>query len=115
MRLLLDENLPKRLKLDFLEHEVYTVRDKGWNGVKNGQLLKLLIENGFDALLTFDKNLQYQQNFSKYSVAVFVLSAWINKYEVLKTLVPQIKNYLHKNVLPSGAVVIQMPTAPPQG
>ncbi|WP_373515917.1 DUF5615 family PIN-like protein [Persicitalea sp.] len=71
MRLLLDENLPKRLKLDFPEHEVYTVRDKGWNGVKNGQLLKLLIENGFDALLTFDKNLQHQQNFSKYSVALF--------------------------------------------
>ncbi len=57
MKLLLDENLPKRLKLDFTEHEIYTVRDKGWNGIKNGDLLKLLIENHFDALLTFDKNL----------------------------------------------------------
>jgi len=63
MKLLLDENLPKRLKLDFTEHEIYTVRDKGWNGIKNGQLLKLLIENQFDALFTFDKNLSYQQNF----------------------------------------------------
>lgn len=27
MKLLLDENLPKRLKLDFPFHEVYTVRD----------------------------------------------------------------------------------------
>ena len=56
MRLLLDENLPKRLKLNFPEHEIYTVSDKGWNGIKNGELLKLLIENNFDALLTFDKN-----------------------------------------------------------
>jgi predicted nuclease of predicted toxin-antitoxin system len=32
MRLLLDENLPKRLKQNFLDHEIYTVRDKGWNG-----------------------------------------------------------------------------------
>ncbi len=63
MKLLLDENLPKRLKLDFTEHEIYTVRDKGWNGIKNGQLLKLLIENQFDALFTFDKNLSYQQEF----------------------------------------------------
>jgi len=29
MRLLLDENLPKRLKLDFPEHDIYTVSDKG--------------------------------------------------------------------------------------
>jgi predicted nuclease of predicted toxin-antitoxin system len=34
MKLLHDENLPKRLKLDFPEHEVYTVRDKGWNGME---------------------------------------------------------------------------------
>lgn len=80
MKLLLDENLPKRLKLDFTEHEIYTVRDKGWNGIKNGQLLKLLIENQFDALFTFDKILSYQQNFSTYAIAVFVLNASINSY-----------------------------------
>ncbi len=53
-------------KLDFREHEVYTVRDKQWNGIKNGELMKLLIEKSFDALLTFDKNLQHQQNFSNH-------------------------------------------------
>jgi predicted nuclease of predicted toxin-antitoxin system len=42
MKLLLEENLPKRLKLDFESHEVYTVRDKGWHGIKNGQLLQLI-------------------------------------------------------------------------
>ncbi|MEO9004507.1 MAG: hypothetical protein ABI288_07210 [Ginsengibacter sp.] len=73
MRLLLDENLPKRLKLDFPEHEIYTVRDKQWNGIKNGELLQLLLDNSFDALLTFDKNLQHQQNFAKYTLTVFVL------------------------------------------
>lgn len=55
MRLLLDENLPKRLKLDFPEQEIYTVRDKEWNGIKNGEFLKLMIKNNFDALLTFEK------------------------------------------------------------
>ena len=71
MKLLLDENLPKRLKLDYLEHEIYTVREKEWNGIKNGQLLQLLADNTFNALLTFDKNLQHQQNFNKYTVTVF--------------------------------------------
>lgn len=63
MRLLPDENLPKRLKDDFAEHEIYTVRDKQWNAIKNGELLLRLLENSFDALLNFDKNLQHQQNF----------------------------------------------------
>jgi len=75
MRLLLDENLPKRLKQDLNEYEIYTTADKGWTGISNGKLMGLLIENKFDALLTFDKNLQYQQNFNKYTIAVIVLNA----------------------------------------
>ncbi len=107
MKLLLDENLPKRLKLDFSEHEIYTVRDKGWNGIKNGDLLKLLIENHFDALLTFDKNLQHQQNFIKYTIIVFVLSATINSYQELSKLIPQIKIFLNEEVLQAGAIIIK--------
>ncbi len=91
MRLLLDENLPKRLKQDFEEHEIYTAADKGWTGISNGKLLGLLTENKFDALLTFDKNLQYQQNFTKYTIAVIVLNAPDNSYATLKNLVHKIK------------------------
>ena len=75
MKLLLDENLPKRLKEHFISHEVYTVRDMSWNGVKNGALLKLMIDNNFDVLITFDKNLQFQQNFAKYTLPILVLNA----------------------------------------
>ena len=107
MLLLLDENLPKRLKLDFSEHDIFTVRDKGWNGIKNGELLKLLIEHKFDALLTFDKNLQHQQNFAKYTIAVFVLSAKINSYEELSKLSPKVKEYLNGELLPKSAIVIK--------
>ncbi|MEO6687154.1 MAG: DUF5615 family PIN-like protein [Dyadobacter sp.] len=106
MRLLLDENLPKRLKLDFPEHEVFTVRDKEWNGVKNGELLKLMLENDFDALLTFDKNLQHQQNFSKYTITVFVLTAQINTYMELTKLSSQINDHLKSGKLAIGPIVI---------
>jgi hypothetical protein len=91
MKLLLDENLPKRLKQDFLEYEIYTVTEKGWNGKTNGELLKLMVVENFNALLTFDKNLQHQQNFSKYTLTVFVLSAQDNTYISLKKLVHLIK------------------------
>ena len=108
MKLLLDENLPKRLKLDFPEHEIYTVRDRNWNGIKNGELLNLLLDNNFDALLTFDKNLQHQQNFKRYILTVFVLSAHINSYEELTKLTPMVKEYLNEKQLPAGAVVIKL-------
>ena len=107
MKLLLDENLPKRLKADFADHEIYTVRDKGWNGIKNGQLLQLMVENGFHALLTFDKNLQHQQNFQKYTIAVFVLSAFNNTYRELTNLSPDVRHYLNEETLPIGPVIIK--------
>jgi hypothetical protein len=106
MRLLLDENLPKRLKLDFPDHEIFTVRDKGWNGIKNGQLLSLLLVNNFDALFTFDKNLSYQQNFSKYTITVFVLNAPINSYMELTKLSPQVHKYLNTQPLIHGPIII---------
>lgn len=108
MKLLPDENLLKRLKLDFFEHEVYTIRDKGWNGIKNGELLQLMIEESFDALLTFDKNLQHQQNFSKYTLTVFVLTATINTYIKLTNLTPKVKVYLDNKSLPIGPVIISI-------
>lgn len=94
MKLLLDENLPKRLKQDFPEFEIFTVRDRGWNGFTNGELLKLMLENGFDALITFDKNLEYQQNFRKYPIRVIVLTAASNRYRNLTQLVDKVKEAL---------------------
>jgi hypothetical protein len=39
------------------------VQEKGWNGKSNGELLHLMLSDGFDALITVDKKLQHQQNF----------------------------------------------------
>ena len=100
MRLLLDENLPKRLKQDLSEHEIYTANERGWTGISNGRLLGLLVEHNFDALLTFDKNLQHQQNFTRYSIAVLVLNATDNSYLTLKSLVPKIKHILQRTLKP---------------
>lgn len=43
MKLLLDENLPRKLKKDFAEYEVFTVAEMGWSGKENGVLLALLM------------------------------------------------------------------------
>ena len=100
MKLLIDENLPKRLKIDFPNHEIFTVNDMGWNSVKNGELLKLMLQQDFDVLLTFDRNLQYQQNFIKYPIAVFILNAEDNAYLTLEPLIPIIHQHLNMKLKP---------------
>lgn len=74
MRLLLDECVPARLRRALPEHQVSTVVAEGWSGFKNGQLLALAGQ-AFDALVTVDKNLPYQQNQGTLPVAVLVLDA----------------------------------------
>ena|SRR5690349_4052249 len=106
MKLLLDKNLPKRLKQDFPRHQVFTVREMGWNGIRNGELLDRMIKDGFDALLTFDKNLQHQQSFAKYPICVFVLVAKNNIYSELTILSATVLDRLETADLPKGPVVI---------
>ena len=107
MKLLLDENLPKRPKFLFPNHQVFTVREKQWNGIKNGKLLSLMQDENFDALLTFDKNMEHQQNFTKYPIAVFVLTGSINTYGEMGKLVPKIEAFLASTPLPSGTIEIK--------
>ncbi len=108
MRLLLDENLPKRLKTDFPNHEVFTVAEMQWTGKNNGELLKLMLENDFGALLTFDKNLQHQQNFQKFPITVFILTAPNNTYKDLCALCPSINEILNSSSLKTGPIVISV-------
>lgn len=111
MKLLLDENVPRQLKRDIIKlggipHEVYTVREKGWNGKLNGELLQLLLADGFDGLITADKNLQHQQNFEKYPIPVIVLSAYRITYEYFQPLIPKLKE-VPKVDLPNGPIIVK--------
>ena len=98
MKLLLDENLPKRLKALLTPHEAFTVKDMGWNGRSNGELLRSMKEHGFDVLLTFDKNLRYQQNFKRYDLPVLVLDAEDNTYLSLAPIMSHVLAALERGV-----------------
>ncbi len=82
------------------------VADEQWTGKKNGELLKLMLENDFAALLTFDKNLQHQQNFEKFPITVFVLTATNNTYDLLKPLASLINSKLSSLSLKAGVEII---------
>ena len=89
MRLLLDECVPKKLKNELDGHDVFTVPEMGWAGIKNGKLLSRAAEQ-FDVLITTDQNIEFQQNLSKVDIAVLVLVALRNDINLLRPLMPRV-------------------------
>jgi predicted nuclease of predicted toxin-antitoxin system len=94
MKILLDECVTKRLKAHLEEFEVFTVRELGLSGIKNGKLMAYCTENNFDILLTIDKNLMFQQNLDKYSVIIVVLNSITSKIDELITFLPSFKHQI---------------------
>ncbi len=98
-KVLPDENLPVKIKYRLQDvSEIYTVNDKGWNALENGDLITAMQNDGFDYLLTSDKNLQYHQNLAKYSIGFIVLNVPNINYETIFPLVPKIKAVLTDNI-----------------
>ena len=89
MKLLLDECVDRRFAKELPGHFVKTVPQMGWATIKNGDLLALA-QNEFDVFITVDRNLPFQQNLSKFNVAVVVLQATSNRLADLKPLAPKV-------------------------
>lgn len=105
MRILIDECLPKKLKRELFGHTVFTVQEKGWAGMKNGELLSQA-EKQFDVWVTADQNIESQQNLRRFDIAVVVLVAPRNQLEFLLPLMPQLHETL-RNIQPRQIVYIE--------
>ena len=103
MRVLLDENLDRRLKRAFdSDYEVMTVTECGWSGKKNGDLLRVA-EMEFDVLVTLDKSIEYQQNLSRIKVGIVIISAPSNRRQDVELAMPEVNKALR--TIRSGEVI----------
>jgi len=108
IRVLIDECLPRQLKhwlteLD-TDLEIQTIKDAGWEGMKNGALLKAA--NGkFDVLVTADKNMHHQQNFVGLDISVLVYPT--NRAKTVKLGVSALFQSLQK-IKPGQKTVMDM-------
>lgn len=87
-------------------HEVFTVAYMKWNGVENGELLALAAAHGFDALLTKDTGMLYEQNLASIPCSIVVLQAPSNELDDIAPLVPcllqQLNSLVPKSILRIG-------------
>lgn len=92
----MDENLPHPLRTEIVGHEVFTVAYMGWSGIENGELLAKAAREGFDALITNDRGLEFEQNLAQLPLAVIVLLARANTMETMRPLLPPIQSALRE-------------------
>jgi hypothetical protein len=90
VRVLLDEDVPRYLKQDLVGHQITTVPEIGWAGVRNGVLLGLAAAAGFEVLLTCDRNMQHQQNVPALGLALIVLAVPDKKPDTIRQHIPEI-------------------------
>lgn len=78
MKLLFDQGTPVPLRKHLANHIVETAYEKGWSNIRNGELLKRAEAEGFDALVTTDQSMRYQQNMAgrKIGVVVLMTTSW---------------------------------------
>lgn len=100
MKIILDESVPRLLKLRLPHFDISTIQEMGWAGIRNGELLRRA-EAQFDILVTTDQNLQYQQNLSGRKLAILVLPS--NQVPIVTRLLPQIDTSLA--MIQSGTLV----------
>jgi hypothetical protein len=88
MLVLFDQGTPVPIRPFLKEHTVQTAAQRGWDTLKNGELLKIAEDAGFDVLVTPDKNIRYQQNLTARKIALVVLGS--SQWPVLRLHVERV-------------------------
>jgi predicted nuclease of predicted toxin-antitoxin system len=100
VKVLLDEHLPFALRKYLTGHEIYTVRYLSWSGVTNGKLLALAASHGFDALVTRDTQMLYQQNARLLPCSIIVIRPRTNRLSDVLACVPGVLKVLESITSP---------------
>ena len=93
MRVLLDGNLPRDLATRLIGHDVHTIHQRRWSDLSNGALLDAAAPD-YEAFVTLDQSLRFQQNLAGRAIAVVVLRAPSNRIADLEPLVPELLRVL---------------------
>ena len=106
-RVLLDENLPRKLRRDLPDFAVRTVQEENWTSLANGELLGRA-QDRFDILLTADRRLQFQQNLSRFNMGVVVILTVSLRYRHIRLAIEAIHDALAA-VEPGQLLQVQVP------
>ena len=70
------------------------MRAQRWLGLRNGVLLRAAVEAGFEAFITNDSSIEFQQNVRRIGIAVIAIEGFRNRMHDLRPLIPRILEHL---------------------
>jgi len=89
MLVLFDNGTPRTLARYLIDrHAITEARARGWEELENGELLTQAEAEGFEVLVTTDKNLSYQQNLTGRKIAIVVLGQ--GRWTLIRPYVAQV-------------------------
>ena len=106
MRILFDHGTPSGIAGSLTDHEVTEARERGWDRISNGELLKAAEAAGFDLLLTTDKRIRYQQNLAGQKIAIVVLGN--SQWRVVRLYLDRIASIVN-SAKPGSYAVVEIP------
>ncbi len=106
MFVLFDHGTPRGIAPALAGHIVRQAQAQGWDRLRNGELLDAAGHNGFDVLLTTDKNMRHQQNLAGRRIAVVVLSH--SRWPIVRKYLPQIAEAVN-NSTPGSYFEVEIP------
>jgi hypothetical protein len=107
MLILFDPSTPAPLRAFLAGHTVVEAVERGWERLSNGDLLNAGEAEGFDVLITADKNIRYQQNLSTRRIAIVELST--PRWPVVRLYVDRVVSAL-KAVTPGSYIQVDIPS-----
>jgi hypothetical protein len=88
MRVLFDNGTPRGVASALTTHSVEEARSRGWDTLRNGELLDTAEAAGFDVFVTTDRNIRFQQNLTGRRMAIVVLGT--GRWRFIRTRLPAI-------------------------
>lgn len=107
MKVLLDECLPQKLRLFLPGHDVQSARFAGFSGKKNGELLQLAEDAGFEVLVTADQGIPFQNSMEGRSIAPLILKAPSNDSDTLGHAAESLVETIAK-IRPGAVIVLRI-------
>lgn len=92
-RVLLDENLPRKLRRELPEFAIRTTQEEGWTSFANGELLTRA-QASFDVLLTADRRLRFQQNLAQFNIGIVIIVTQDIRYQKIRTAIDSVRSAL---------------------
>jgi GNAT superfamily N-acetyltransferase len=106
MRVLFDNGVPRGVAAALSEHVVEEARTRGWDRLRNGELLDAAEAAGFEVFVTTDKNIRYQQNLSGRELALVILTS--ARWKLIKPRLSEISSAV-ESTMPGAIIEVEIP------